>query len=95
MTYLRYAINEIYAINEAYLQCTHLEWLCVLPKKVSFIKLAHQSWCFYAHLTYFSFFICASPHLLKKCNKKYLRQRQAINEILLITYISLMPYLSQ
>ena len=43
MTYLRYAINEIYAINEAYLQCTHLEWLCVLPKKVSFIKLAHQS----------------------------------------------------
>ena len=39
----------------------------------------------------YSISISASPHLLKKCSKKHLRQ--AINEISLITYISLMTYL--
>ena len=31
-----YAINEISLI--AYLQCTHLEWLCLLLKKINFIN---------------------------------------------------------
>ena len=40
---------------------------------------------FYLHFCIISF--------TKKCNKKHLRQRQAINEISLITYISLVTYL--